>query len=644
MRLRRPLRGASAESAQIGSNDPLAAVIETISEGFALYGPDRRLMVCNSLYRQTYSSIAATLAPGAKLEELLHAGLDTGFVRHGFESDEEYIRARLVPDDVDSSGIEIGCADGCWLLVRTRRTAEGCLAVVQTDITELKRRQTKLADSDARFRDFAEMSSDWLWETDADLRFTKIGGAIFEHEGLDPSSVIGKTRLEVATDPDSPELIQHMEDMAAHRPFDGFVYTRTGVDGKTRRLRLCGRPAYDKDGAFVGYRGTGTDITRQHEAEQRATAALAQLMGALESISEGIALFDADDRLVVCNERYQWTDEKTAHLIVPGANWEEIVKARLESGLLVHDFESNEAFLRHRKARHRNFEEPIEQQFRGGRWALLREYLTADGGFALVLTDITELKQREAALSEARDAAEQAAQMRSAFVANMSHELRTPLNSIIGFSDVMRKESFGPLGSERYLEYANGIRESGQHLLAMINDILDLSKAEAGKLKLREQPVELCVLVADALRVMAERAEAAQITLHNETPGTLTPMTADGRKILQILLNLLSNAIKFTPAKGRVAISAGRDPSGDFFVHVADTGIGMSPEDIEVALSAFGQVDNQRNRHRQGTGLGLSLSRQLALLHGGHLEVESAPGQGTTVTLLLPATRAIDSI
>jgi signal transduction histidine kinase len=366
-------------------------------------------------------------------------------------------------------------------------------------------------------------------------------------------------------------------------------------------------------------------------------------MGTMESISEGIALFDEDDRLVVCNEKYRWTDEKTAHLVAPGALWEDITRGRIDSGFWVDSLESHDAQMRARWAHHRQFDSALEQQSRDGRWAMVREYPTGDGGFALVLTDITELKQREASLGEARDAAEQAAQAKSAFLANMSHELRTPLNSIIGFSEVMRNESFGPLGSERYAEYVRGIRDSGTHLLAVINDILDLSKAEAGKLRLRDEPVEISVLLADATRVMAEQVETAGLTLVNECPEPLPPLMADGRKILQILLNLLSNAVKFTPKGGRITVSGEIEPGGDVVVRVADTGVGMSADDIKVALSAFGQVEHRRNRHHQGTGLGLSLSGQLAQLHGGALEVTSTVGEGTVVTLRLPADRLIET-
>jgi len=747
-----------------GSRAGVAAMLDALPDGAALYDADYRLVACNALYRDAIPELASIVAPGAAWEDVLRAILKSGAVGDGFDTAEDLARALLAADD--TGGVEMACAGDRWLLARARRAADGGVMVTRTDITALKRgeaeqresaarlreiyaaspvplfvssaatgdivyatpklemllglpeggatkmnvanfyaepsirpsvraaldkygwiddweikvrrsdgtefwvsvstetldlggetvyvtamfdlaerkrSQQAIESSEARFRDFAETASDWFWETDANLCFTGHWGQNLAPGGLDPAAVIGRTRREVADAPDNPDLIAHMEGMAARRPFKDFVYTRTGKDGKARRLKVSGRPFHHADGNFLGYRGTGADITREFEAEERATTALTHLMGAMESISEGIALFDADDRLVVCNEKYRWTDEKTAHLVAPGALWEDIIGGRIDSGFWIHSLGSGDAQMRARWAHHRQFENALEQQSRDGLWALVREYPTGDGGFALVLTDITDLKQREAALSEARDAAEQAAQAKSAFLANMSHELRTPLNSIIGFSEVMRNESFGPLGSERYAEYVCGIRDSGTHLLALINDILDLSKAEAGKLVLRDEPVEISALLADATRVMAEQVETAGLTLVNECLEPLPPLMADGRKILQILLNLLSNAVKFTPKGGRITVSAEIEPGGDVVVTVADTGVGMSADDIEVALSVFGQVDHQRNRHHQGTGLGLSLSRQLALLHGGALDVTSVVDEGTIVTLRLPGDRLIET-
>jgi len=265
----------------------------------------------------------------------------------------------------------------------------------------------------------------------------------------------------------------------------------------------------------------------------------------------------------------------------------------------------------------------------------------AFAGFRGVAQDVTELAMREAALNQAVDAAEAANRAKSEFLANMSHELRTPLNAIIGFSEIMKTERFGPIGSSRYRAYLDDVFESAHHLLTLINDVLDVAKIEAGRLELFETEVCPDKLIDSVVRLVAERAERGRIRLSKAVRPNLPRIIVDERKLKQILLNLLSNAIKFTPDGGKVEISASYESGGPFRFAVKDTGIGMRREDLAVALSPFGQVDGQLSRKFEGTGLGLPLSKALAELHGGDLRFETAPGRGTTVTLWLPAGRLV---
>ena len=262
----------------------------------------------------------------------------------------------------------------------------------------------------------------------------------------------------------------------------------------------------------------------------------------------------------------------------------------------------------------------------------------AVGGVVVNLRDVTGRKRVEVALRAAKEQAESANRIKSQFLANISHELRTPLNAVIGFSEVLTAGYAGDL-SAKQREYVEDIRVSGQHLLSLINDILDLSKAEAGKLELVEEQVVVDALVGQAVGMLRERAEVAGISVCSEVSPGLPVLSGDGRKIKQIVLNLLSNAIKFTPAGGRVTITAGRGSDGGLRIVVADTGIGMSRDELDVALEAFGQVDSKLNRRFDGTGLGLPLARMLAELHGGSLTLDSEKNIGTTATLLLPAAR-----
>jgi signal transduction histidine kinase len=252
-----------------------------------------------------------------------------------------------------------------------------------------------------------------------------------------------------------------------------------------------------------------------------------------------------------------------------------------------------------------------------------------------------QLEQTSASLSAALTAADAAIKAKSEFLAAMSHELRTPLNAVIGFSEVMLNEVFGPLGHDRYREYVDNIRASGTHLLGLINDVLDMSRLDEGELTLSKEEVKIGDLIGDAVRAINLQAEAANVSLIEDVEPWLPPLRVDRRRMRQVLVNLLTNAVKFTPSDGTVRISAYRH-GDNFAVCVSDTGIGMQIRQIPKALERFGQVDSSKlSRKYEGVGLGLPLAKQLTELHGGRLELESTPGSGTRVTVILPASAIV---
>jgi signal transduction histidine kinase len=259
----------------------------------------------------------------------------------------------------------------------------------------------------------------------------------------------------------------------------------------------------------------------------------------------------------------------------------------------------------------------------------------------MTVFDGTSHKQFERSLLAAKEQAEHASRAKSTFLAQMSHELRTPLNAVIGFSEVLHQEMLGPLGNPRYREYAGDIAESGRHLLAVINDILDVAKFEAGRLTLQESRISLAEIIQSSLRMLHERAEAADIVLDHVIPNALPAIRGDRSKLKQILLNLLSNALKFTPSGGRVTVAAACERDGGLSVSVRDTGIGIAAHDIPQALEPFTQVGSSPQIRQQGTGLGLPLAKAFTQLHGGALTIESTPGNGTCVTFRLPPERIL---
>ena len=254
------------------------------------------------------------------------------------------------------------------------------------------------------------------------------------------------------------------------------------------------------------------------------------------------------------------------------------------------------------------------------------------------ISDISERKAMQEETLRSKEAAEFANRTKTQFLANMSHELRTPLNAILGFSEVIEREMFGPV-ADKYLDYASDIHRSGRHLLALVNDVLDLSKLEAGKLELRESEFAISELVEECLTLLRAKAELGGIKLRNLLPAALPSLKADARAVKQLLLNFLSNAVKFTPEGGEVRVEAHEDEG--FVLSVADTGIGMTPAEIQVALAPFGQIDSRLARKHDGTGLGLPICRSLMELHGGELRVTSQPDVGTTLTAWFPPARVV---
>ena len=400
------------------------------------------------------------------------------------------------------------------------------------------------------------------------------------------------------------------------------------------------------DNGIVGIRTDITDAKRREQAWRKASDELTlgkrNLDIALNYMSQGLCLFDADQRLIICNRRYLEIYNFSPAVVKPGITLREIMEYSVSIGNYPTAEEGHKALAQRPSEAARREQAKFTQTLSNGRVIAVNHEPLPDGGSVATYEDVTLQEQARVALQSAKDQAEAANRAKSEFLANMSHELRTPLNAIIGFSELMTLETMGPIGNDRYKDYTKDIFDSGTHLLALINDVLDLSKIEAGRYKLREEKVDLEDVVRSSVRVITERAERANLILSTDIPSPAPRLYADERALKQMLLNLLTNAVKFTPAGGRVGLGVKRNSAGGLDIVVSDTGIGIAPEDLPKAMERFGQVDSQTARKFEGTGLGLPMVKSLTELHGGTLRLESKVGEGTRVIISLPADRVLD--
>jgi two-component system, cell cycle sensor histidine kinase PleC len=406
--------------------------------------------------------------------------------------------------------------------------------------------------------------------------------------------------------------------------------------------------------------GIAVDITEQKSLAEKTVEADLRLRDAIETIPEAFVLWDASNRLVLCNSHFQRLHKLPDSAVIPGTSYETVIEVGRMPEVRTRLQESGA-----QAAGGRTFEAQLDD----GSWRHISERRTKDGGYVSVGTDITRIKEHEQKLvendlrlratvndlrrsqsalerqaieladlaekySQEKIRAEEANQTKSKFLANMSHELRTPLNAIIGFSEIMESGMFGALGSEKYREYCRDILTSGHYLLEVINDILDMSKIEAGRMKLDMEPLDLSKTLAESLRVVSGRAQDKQLLLDTDIENTIA-VIADRRATKQILVNLLSNAVKFTPEGGKVVVRS-QLLKDKIVLLIADTGIGIAQQSLKRLGRPFEQVESQLTKSYHGSGLGLAIARSLTQLHGGTMKLRSRLGVGTVVRIALP--------
>ncbi|MER8827601.1 ATP-binding protein [Mesorhizobium sp. M0938] len=444
------------------------------------------------------------------------------------------------------------------------------------------------------------------------------------------------------------------------------VFRMRHADGQWVWMRARAQ-VIDPEAPEIQLIGIAVDVTEQRHLALRSEAADLRLRTAIENINESFVLWDSTQRLIMCNSKYQQDNGLSDRDVMPGAS-----RTVLEERML--------AFASERRLANLNGQQggvTFERQLADGRWLQVNELRTRDGGTVSVGSDITQIKLHQEKLvdSERRlmatihdlslarraeeersrelvelnrkymketERAEAANRAKSEFLANMSHELRTPLNAIIGFSELMEQALFGPLGSSRYEEYATDINGSGKYLLGVINDILDMSKIEAGQFSMDQEEIDLCPLMRETVRVISLQAAEKSIAVETRIPDSLT-LFADRRAIKQIIINLLSNAVKFTGQGGRIAVRA-RNTSSALVLTIEDNGCGIPKEALSKLGRPFEQVQNQFSKSHAGSGLGLAISRSLAELQGGALKIRSTEGVGTIVSVRIPIKKSTQPV
>ncbi|MEN2980073.1 PAS domain S-box protein [Tistrella bauzanensis] len=688
--------------------------LDSTREGIAIYDPELRLVTVNRRMVDLFSMVADLLEPGARLEDLIRAGVTRGAYRSGTAGTVHAAMRRyaeIQSRQVDGL-IDVQLADGRMIELSERATADGGLVVVARDATDIRRRERALAESEERFRAIAEAAPlPMLIVMHETRRLLFANRTAIEAFGLD-DMVGGDIAGGIVFDRLFPDpavaglALAELQGITASERFE------------TPMMRADGRAFWGLLGACaLRYAGAASQLVVVHDITDRRLAEdalrsretrLRRQNGAIAAIAHGGGLFTGDPLSVM-----RVVAETAAEIIDVGrvtiwlaGGYDTVVDAASRAApgnfVCVDHFDASAGAhmpLDQRLAEDRRMisitampryfaalmpervlvvEHAIGHPAmaevmdlpRGGNrlGALMDATVRVDGrlvgilccehfgaprkwaqdevNFAGSLADLialalvgAERRRAEAALLDAKEAAELANRAKSEFLANMSHELRTPLNAVIGFSEMIALETLGPVGNPRYLQYARDITDSGGHLLAVISDILDMSKIEAGRLDLDERPVALAPIVVRTRGMVQARADAAAITLETRLAPDLPKIMVDERRMKQVLLNLLSNAVKFTERGGRVTVHATLPDDGGLDIHVSDTGIGISPADLNRVLTPFGQIESALSRRFEGTGLGLPLSKAIVELHGGRLEIDSTVGIGTTVTIHLPSMR-----
>ena len=607
----------------------LSEAIESMTDGFVWFDSEGRLVLCNQKYRDLYPKLAGELRPGASYSELMKMAFDRDQFTVLAGADSEAPDTEVAQVFHKHPTFRTKTSEGRWIEARNHPLETGGFIGIRFDVTEQVAAEDALKESEQRFKDFAQSGPGGFWEMDDSLRLWSFLEVRKDPGRTRPSAneATGKTLWELFSgDIEKDQYWQDLRrDLEARRPIRDLRAAYVAADGERFYWRINGKPYYDRTGRFCGYRGVAEDESAEVKARQRAEAAEVRLIDAIESISGGFALFDSDDRLVLCNKIYRDRAFRNGSYIRPGITFEAIVRSNAENGCVsgLQSTEDREAWVQERLAVHGTAQGDFEVAWHDGRSYLMTERRTHDGGIACVSTDITELKR-------AREVAEQANRAKTRFLAAASHDLRQPLHAMELFvaaleATVEDEEAHGIIGD---------LREASNAAGRLLNALLDVSELESGKLEGRFIHFPVQQLLDRMVRVYGPQARERDLELRMVPSSHV--IFSDPDLLERILGNLLSNAVRYTPA-GRVLLGCRRH-RGKLRIEVWDTGLGIPEGERQRIFEEFHQIDNPARERQRGIGLGLSIVRRLANILGHEIFLHSVRGQGSVFAVELEQT------
>lgn len=607
----------------------LSEAIESMTDGFVWFDSDGRLVLCNQKYRDLYPKLGSELKVGAAYSDLM---------KLAFDRDQFTVMAGADDGTVDTEVSKVfrkhptfrtKTSEGRWIEARNHPLETGGFIGIRFDVTEQVAAEEALKESEQRFKDFAQSGPGGFWETDETLRLSSFLDVQTDSGRSRPTAAAatGRTLWELfAADTEGDPYWRRLrQDLEARRPVKDLRAAFVSDDGQRFYWRINGKPYYDRTGRFRGYRGVAEDESAEVKARQRAEAAEERLIDAIESISDGFALFDAEDRMVLCNRTYRIRAFGDGRHIYPGVTFEEIIRVNAQNGCIrgVDSEADKERWIEERLRSHRAADGHFEISWHDGGVYQMTERRTHDGGVASISTDITGLRR-------ARELAEEANRAKTRFLAAASHDLRQPLHAIELFVAALE----ATVDDEEVHCIVGDLREASNAAGRLLNALLDVSELESGKLECRFMHFPVQQLLDRMVSVYCPQASERGLELRMVPSSHV--VYSDPNLLERILGNLLSNAVRYTPS-GRVLLGC-RRRRNKLRIEVWDTGQGIPEGEQQKIFEEFHQLDNPARERQRGIGLGLSIVRRLAGALGHEIFLHSVRGQGSVFAVQLDST------